>query len=76
MLWACELPFIYIINKVINQAYVSKKHREQLIDDDNASERVEDVQDYGISSADLEAEKEASHDESDNKSVNETIVYD
>ena len=28
MLWACELPFIYIINKVINQAYVSKKHRE------------------------------------------------
>lgn len=27
-LWACELPFIYIIKKVINQAYVSKKNRE------------------------------------------------
>ena len=75
MLWACELPFIYIINKVINQAYVSKKHREQLINDDEKSERGEDVQDYGISSADLEADKEAADDESDNTSVNETIIY-
>jgi hypothetical protein len=33
------------------------------------------VQDYGISSADLEADKEAADDESDNTSVNETIIY-
>ena len=48
LIFLCELPFIFIINRVIDQAYISKKKAEVMRDDtsdhtDNSDNSVKKV---------------------------------